>query len=45
MDASSFSLTECIQSLRGPDGSSVTVQVEREESLVEITIQRRAMQL
>jgi hypothetical protein len=45
VDASSLSVTECMQSLRGPDGSRVSVQVERGGQRLDITIQRRALTL
>jgi hypothetical protein len=45
VDASSLSVTECMQSLRGPDGSRVALQVEREGRRVDIIIQRRALTL
>jgi hypothetical protein len=44
-DASTRALVDCMQSLRGPDGSRVTVQVERAGQRVEVTIQRRALTL
>jgi hypothetical protein len=44
-DASSLVLVDCMQSLRGPDGTRVTVQVERAGQRVDITIQRRALTL
>jgi len=44
-DASSLAIFECMQSLRGPDGSRVTVQVEREGQRVDVTVQRRSLAL
>jgi hypothetical protein len=44
-DASSLALVDCMQSLRGPDGTRVTVQVERAGQRMDITIQRRALTL
>jgi hypothetical protein len=44
-DASSLALVDCMQNLRGPDGTRVTVQVERAGQRVDITIQRRALTL
>ena len=44
-DASEYTLSECMQNLRGPDGSRVTVQVERGGKRVDVSIQRRALTL
>jgi protocatechuate 3,4-dioxygenase beta subunit len=44
-DASSMSLVEIMQTLRGPDGSRVTVQVDRAGEVLEISVQRRAIRL
>lgn len=44
-DASSMAVFECMQSLRGPEGSRVTVQVERAGKRLDVTIQRRAITL
>jgi len=44
-DASSLAIFECMQSLRGPDGSRVTVQVERAGQRVDVTVQRRSLAL
>jgi hypothetical protein len=44
-DASTLSVNECMQSLRGPDGSRVSVQVERGGQRLDIIIQRRALTL
>jgi Carboxypeptidase regulatory-like domain/PDZ domain len=44
-DASSFTTADCMQRLRGPDGSRVTVQVERGGQRVEVAVQRRALTL
>ena len=40
-----MSLVEVMQTLRGPEGSRVTVQVERGGQLVEVPLQRRALRL
>jgi hypothetical protein len=45
VDASSYTTAECMQNLRGPDGSRVTVQVERGGQRVDVPIQRRALTL
>jgi C-terminal processing protease CtpA/Prc len=42
-DASAYTTVECMQNLRGPEGSRVTVEVERGGQRVSVTIQRRAM--
>lgn len=42
VDAASFPITECIQRLRGPEGSVVSVQVERGREVVEVSIVRRS---
>jgi hypothetical protein len=44
-DTASLALFECMQSLRGPDGSRVSVQVERAGQRIDVTIQRRALTL
>jgi hypothetical protein len=44
-DASAYTVPECMQSLRGPDGSRVSVQVERAGQRVDVAIQRRALTL
>jgi hypothetical protein len=44
-DTSSLALFECMQSLRGPEGSRVSVQIERAGQRVDVTIQRRAFTL
>ncbi len=44
-DASALPVFQCMQNLRGPEGSRVTVQVEREGRPVDVTIQRRALTL
>ncbi len=44
-DASSMAVFECMQILRGPEGSRVTVQVEREGRRLDVAIQRRAITL
>jgi protocatechuate 3,4-dioxygenase beta subunit len=44
-DASILSVNECMQILRGPDGSRVSLQVEREGRSVDVTLQRKALSL
>jgi hypothetical protein len=44
-DASSLSVADCMQSLRGQAGTRVTIEVERGGKRVEISIQRRALKL
>jgi hypothetical protein len=44
-DVSSLSVADCMQSLRGPEGTRVTVEIERESRRLSVTIQRRAFTL
>ena len=43
VDASTLTLSDCVQRLRGPDGSIVSVQVERGGKLLDIGITRRVV--
>jgi hypothetical protein len=44
-DVSNVGVAECMQNLRGPEGSRVTVEVERGGRRLSVTIQRRAFTL
>jgi protocatechuate 3,4-dioxygenase beta subunit len=44
-DAATRPLVDCMQSLRGPDGTRVSVEVDRGGQRVDVTIQRRALTL
>ena len=44
-DASAYTVAECMQYLRGPEGSRVSVEVERGGQRVDVVVQRRAIML
>jgi hypothetical protein len=44
-DASAYTVGECMQYLRGPEGSRVSVEVDRGGQRVDVVVQRRAIML
>lgn len=43
VDAQGLSMSDCVQRLRGPEGSRVTVRVSRDEQIIDVTMTRKVV--